>query len=145
VGAIVGGVIGGLAAVALIAGGIIYYKRTKAPPTNYPLETAKPSLQPVPSIVIHQPSQDLERTKSIAPSNVSSDITLSSVNLKSLWVGKPCEAILTRVPEQDDEMMVNSGDSILLSEVFEDGWGRGVNDATKQSGMVPLAALMRLQ
>ncbi|KAI9008045.1 hypothetical protein BC832DRAFT_404259 [Gaertneriomyces semiglobifer] len=52
---------------------------------------------------------------------------------------RKCWAVYT--PVQADEIKLNVGDMVEIEESFSDGWARGMNCNTRQTGVFPLACL----
>lgn len=160
-GAIIGIAVGGgvaLFAVALLAFFLIRRHRKHAAPTAQPamvvasqqpfaplsplspvsgkdLPTLPPPLtSPYPPSA---PPYDLARADSVS----SAIPTLRSEGLTNFreLAGVECAALRTYLPEREDELLLNAGDGVTITEAYEDGWAKGVNKITRQEGMFPLA------
>ncbi|TPX36343.1 hypothetical protein SmJEL517_g01518 [Synchytrium microbalum] len=53
--------------------------------------------------------------------------------------------ILAYTPLEPDELALNLGDLIIVTESFVDGWSHGFSQGSGRSGMVPMAALEKLR
>lgn len=128
---------------------------TYAPPTGgvYPYEDFKikyvgtsgspmtPATPTSPALLL-APSVAIARSDSTTTGQISI-MTAEPASHRDL-TGAECTAIRTFVPERDDELLINSGDGIRIFEAFEDGWARGLNHLTRQEGVFPLAAVVRI-
>ncbi|KAI8847133.1 hypothetical protein BC829DRAFT_249366 [Chytridium lagenaria] len=55
--------------------------------------------------------------------------------------GKRMRVVKRYVPKLDDEVYLEVGDTVEIEDVFEDGWGCGVNITSSESGAFPLSTL----
>jgi hypothetical protein len=75
-----------------------------------------------------------DRSYSVRPT-VRTDSEANRIN------GSTMTCIRTFVPELEDEIVVNKGDKVLVTTVFEDGWCVVENANSHAHGLVPLAVL----
>ncbi|KAJ3216894.1 hypothetical protein HDU67_008801 [Dinochytrium kinnereticum] len=55
--------------------------------------------------------------------------------------GKRMRVVKRYVPKLDDEVYLEVGDTVEIEDVFEDGWGCGMNVTSSESGAFPLSCL----
>ncbi|KAI8810217.1 hypothetical protein BJ742DRAFT_801057 [Cladochytrium replicatum] len=129
VGAIVGGVFGGLAAIGGAVAGFAAYKKRGSS-----VRPSKPG-QPYPSIAGSAGAPAM--TKIPDPESQGSDYVM-------LPPGTRFVGILEFQPTNPDEMEVNEGDIIEGKIQYSDGWMKGYNHESQESGLFPSAVVKPL-
>ncbi|KAI8813369.1 hypothetical protein BJ742DRAFT_790185 [Cladochytrium replicatum] len=128
-GPILGGVFGGLAAIGGAVAGFAAYKKRGSS-----LRPGKPG-QPYPSIASSAGAPAM--TKIPDPESQGSDYVM-------LPPGTRFVGILEFQPTNPDEMEVNEGDIIEGKIQYSDGWMKGYNHESQESGLFPSAVVKPL-
>ncbi|KAI8817502.1 uncharacterized protein EV422DRAFT_540918 [Fimicolochytrium jonesii] len=138
IGAIIGGIVGALVLLALIAAFFIYRRRkTTGSATNTPL------MGPTPPVTFASAGkQEMgeaggagEGSSSSAIGGIAAGLSVASVLEKNYVVRHDYQ------PAAEDEVQLKVGDRIRLDLLFNDGWAKGTNETTGQQGLLPVACL----
>ncbi|KAJ3059871.1 hypothetical protein HDU98_004109 [Podochytrium sp. JEL0797] len=165
-GAIAGGAIGGILAIALIAGGVfVYMKRSKSQSNLHianrfdndnaykhelePTTTFNTNTVPAyPPPARQQQQQQLSTNASLNTSKPQQQppVMIPQQQLQQKQGGEIVRIIHTYESQLPDELNLVEGDDLILVKRFDDGylWAQGVNPLTGKQGAFPLVCVCTL-